>query len=271
MIGSIASLDFSKELVTSEQNDMVDAIALGLNMLSEELNVQVVNKARLDEVNSKLEKFAYTTAHDLKSPLNSQYGLLQLLELSIGPGNADAQEYIDKLKLVNRRMKGLVEGILAYSVTHFRDVAKEPVDWHLLLREVMEVDSVLTSADVEIRGTLPVLPFNKTAATQIVRNLLDNAIKYCDKKRCKITIEAQPFETHYQFSFRDNGPGISHENQEKIFELFNQIEPSYKATSVGIGLATVKGVLDAAGERIWLESAIGEGASFIFTIAKKIQ
>ncbi len=268
MIGCIASLDFSKELPTGSHNDMLDAIALGLNMLSEELNAQVVNREKLDEVNGKLEKFAYTTAHDLKSPLNSQSGLLQLLEMSVGNNNQEALEYITKLKLVNERMKTLVEGILAYSVAHFRDIIKEPVDWNALLLEVMEVDSVFKSADVVIVDTLPVLPFNKVAATQIVRNLLDNAIKYSDKTRCKITIGAEPFENHYQFCFSDNGPGIDPVNHEKIFGLFNQVEPSFKASSVGIGLATVKGILETAGERIWLQSKPGEGASFIFTVSK---
>ena len=270
MIGNIASLDFSKELPTSDQNDMVDAIALGLNMLSEELNAQVVDKAKLDEVNSKLEKFAYTTAHDLKSPLNSQTGLLQLLEMSLDPTNREAIEYITRLKMVNEKMKSLVEGILAYSVAHFKDVTKEKVDWNELLNEVMEVDSVANIADVKVIGTLPVVDFNRTAGIQIIRNLLDNAIKYSDKDRCAIRIEAKSYERHYQFSFTDNGPGIALENQEVIFGLFNQVEPSLKSSSVGIGLATVKGIIEAAGGRIWLESKPGAGASFIFTIIKNL-
>ena len=83
MIAKLASLDFSTELPVSGKQDMIDAISLGLNMLGEELNVQVVARARLDELNEKLEKFAYTTAHDLKSPLNSQAGLLNVLEHTI--------------------------------------------------------------------------------------------------------------------------------------------------------------------------------------------
>jgi len=268
MIGCIASLDFSRELTTSDQNDMFDAIALGLNMLSEELKIQVVDKARLDEVNSKLEKFAYTTAHDLKSPLNSQYGLLQLLELSLDSSNQEAKEYIKRLKLINEKMKSLVEGILAYSVAHFKDVIKEQVDWNELVKEVMEVDTISKFADVQVIGKLPVVLFNKTAGIQVIRNLLDNAIKYSGKERCEIRIEAKAFEKHYQISFTDNGPGIAPENQEKIFGLFNQVEPSFKSSSLGIGLATVKGIIEAAGERIWLESTPGAGASFIFTVAR---
>jgi signal transduction histidine kinase len=268
MIGSIASLDFSRHITTSENNDTLDAIALGLNMLSEELNVQVVDRAMLDEVNHKLEKFAYTTAHDLKSPLNSQYGLLQLLELSIDANNKEAIGYLERMKDVNEKMKNLVEGILAYSVSHLKDVIREEVDWNELLAEVMEIDAISGKADIEVKGRLPVSLFNKAAGIQVVRNLLDNAVKYSNKERCKITIEVEQRPDHCQVAFRDNGPGIPPEHQEKIFMLFNQVEPSLKASSVGIGLATVKGIMEAAGERIWVESTPGGGASFIFTLTR---
>jgi signal transduction histidine kinase len=115
---------------------------------------------------------------------------------------------------------------------------------------------------------LPVSLFNKAAGIQVVRNLLDNAVKYSNKERCKITIEVEQRPDHCQVAFRDNGPGIPPEHQEKIFMLFNQVEPSLKASSVGIGLATVKGIMEAAGERIWVESTPGGGASFIFTLTR---
>jgi signal transduction histidine kinase len=269
MIGSIAALDFSKVLVTSEKNDMIDAISLGLNMLSEELNAQVVHRAELDNVNSKLERFAYTTAHDLKSPLNSQTGLLELLDFAIDDGNSEAKEYVGKLKVINDKMKSLVEGILAYSVAHFKEVAKERVDWNELLAEVMEVDDIAHHADVELMNTLPVGYFNRTSGIQLIRNLLDNAIKYSDKKRCKIVISVNTFVDRHEVSFTDNGPGIAEEHQEAIFGLFNQIEPSVKVSSVGIGLATVKGIIEAAHEQIWLTSKVGEGATFTFTVTKE--
>lgn len=268
MIGSIAALDFSKVLATSNQNDMIDAISLGLNMLSEELNAQVVHKVELDEVNTKLERFAYTTAHDLKSPLNSQTGLLELLDLTVLADNKEAKEYIGRLKVINTKMKNLVEGILAYSVANIKEVVRERVDWNELLAEVIEVDDIVHYADIEQRNALPVTCFNRTSGIQLIRNLLDNAIKYSDKERCKIIITSAAFDNHHEITFADNGPGIAHEHQEAIFGLFNQIERSLKLTSVGIGLATVKGIIEAAGERIWLTSKPGEGAAFTFTVKR---
>ncbi|UII31281.1 HAMP domain-containing histidine kinase [Fulvivirga ulvae] len=269
MIGSMASLDFSKVLEISDRNDMIDAIALGLNMLSEELNAQVVARASLDELNDRLEQFAHTTAHDLKSPLNNQSGLLMLLELALKPSkNSDVETCISKLKLMNEKMKSLVEGILAYSVVHAREVIKEQIDINELLREVMDLDDVSGRAEVVVEGKLPQIFYNKTASVQIIRNLLDNAIKYSDKTKCEIRISSKDLGTHYQLTFKDNGPGIESQYHDKIFELFNKIEPSYKADSVGIGLATVKRIVETGGGRIWVESELGKGSSFHFTLPK---
>lgn len=270
MIGSMASLDFSKSLDVSNRNDMIDAIALGLNMLSEELNAQVVARAKLDELNDKLEQFAYTTAHDLKSPLNNQFGLLQLLEMSINPEpDSEADIFIKKLKLANQKMKNLVEGILAYSVVHSREMTLDLIDLNELLLEVIELDDIANRAEVEVIDKLPVIYFNRTAGIQVIRNLLDNAIKYSDKPVCKITISSVEHEDWHLITFKDNGPGIDQENHQKIFKLFSQVDASYKIDSVGIGLATVKRIIEAAGGEIWLESEPGKGASFMFTLSKK--
>lgn len=269
MIGSMASLDFSRVLKVSDRNDMIDAIALGLNMLSEELNAQMVARASLDELNDRLEQFAHTTAHDLKSPLNNQSGLLMILELTLKPEKgSEVETCINKLKLMNEKMKSLVEGILAYSVVQAREITKERINLNELLREVMELDDVAGRADVVVEGTLPDIFYNRTSSIQIIRNLLDNAIKYSDKNRCKITISAKDLGTHHQITFKDNGLGIESKYHDKIFELFNKIEPSYKAGSVGVGLATVKRIVETGGGRIWVESELGKGASFHFTLPK---
>jgi len=98
MIGRIAALDFTAVLNPSSKNDVVDAIAVGLNMLSEELNSNVVAKTKLDEVNCKLERFAHTTAHDLKSPLNSIVGLVTILEIALKP-DKDSEVHSCLLKI----------------------------------------------------------------------------------------------------------------------------------------------------------------------------
>jgi signal transduction histidine kinase len=268
MISKVAALDFSKTLGPSDKNDMIDAIAIGLNMLSEELNTRVVEKSKLDEVNSKLEKFAYTTAHDLKSPLNSIEGLVGLLEISLDPQQMEVVEYLTRLKVTVNKMKDLVQGILNYSKADFENIQREEISLSGVLIEIMETDQFLHSVNVQINGTLPLIHFNKSAIYQIFRNLIGNAVKYCDKEICELKITTSEMKDHYQISIGDNGPGIPPSKHEGIFQPFNKMNSGKRADSHGVGLSVVKQILETAGEKIWVESAIGKGATFVFTLRK---
>lgn len=270
MIGRIAALDFSQALPTSDKNDMIDAIALGLNMLSEELNTNVVERSKLDDVNRKLEKFAYTTAHDLKSPLNSINGLVSLLEQSIKSARFDeVHEYLELLKTTTEKMKSLVQGILDYSKADAGHIDIAEIDLNEVLKEVIETDRLASSADIKIVGSLPSVKFNRSGMMQIMRNLLSNAVKHGDKELCQVVVRVREKDEHYVICVSDNGPGIAPEDHEKIFELFHTVNPISKTDSHGIGLATVKSILDSFDERIWVESMPGKGSTFCLTIKKK--
>jgi len=266
----MAALDFSQVITTSDENDMIDAIALGLNMLGEELNSNVVERSKLDTVNRKLEKFAYTTAHDLKSPLNAISGLINLIEFSNESGQAEeVKEYIGLLKATTEKMKGLVHGILEYSKTDADHIEKNELDLNIVLKEVIEVDQLTSVADIKIVGALPTVVFNRSALEQVIRNLLNNAVKHATEEICQIVIRSRDKGDCYQLSVTDNGPGIAPQYHEKIFELFHTGEHDAIADSHGIGLATVKNILESFGERVWVESTIGKGATFYFTLRKR--
>lgn len=271
MIGRIAALDFTIVLSPSEKNDTIDAISLGLNMLSEELNSNVIEKTKLDEVNDKLEKFAYTTAHDLRSPLHSIEGLATLLEMSLSSDKkSEVHQYISKLREITKQMKNLISGILNYSKISTKEIKKEKLDLNEIVNEIISVDGISSRAEIRIGNTLPSVLFNRSSIVQIFRNLFDNSIKYSDKEICTIVIQAKEMSDHYEVSVSDNGPGIAFENCEKIFALFTKIGSGCESESHGIGLATVRRVLETDGGKIWVESILGKGASFIFTIKKNI-
>ena len=269
MIGRVASLDFSVTLKPSQNNDMVDAIAIGLNMLSEELNSSVVEKSKLDEVNSKLERFAYTTAHDLKSPLNTISGIVRLMELTINDeAKRDVGDYLSKLKDTVDKMRSLVQGILDYSKADAQSLEKSEIDLNNVFHEIIETDQALHKVNMKIPEPLPVILFNKSGLYQIVRNLINNAVKYCDKEVCELNVGFRVLEDRYHILVSDNGPGIAHENHETIFRLFNQIGSRSKTDSHGIGLHMIRRILETAGEKIWVESSPGNGATFLFTIKR---
>lgn len=269
MIISMASLDFTKNIPFNSKSNEMSAISEGLNMLSEELNTQVVHKAELDKINQKLIRFAHATAHDLKSPLNTSIGLIQLIEMSIDSGEIDdIRIYTSKLKQVNENLKNLITGILKNSKNDKLYSNSEDVDLNEVLQQVIEQKSITNNADIVIKENLPTIPFNKIAAYQLFINLIDNAIKYCDKQRCKIIVHCSELEEVFQIEIEDNGPGIPTEYHNQIFEEFNQINPKASQNSVGIGLATVKGIIESFGGSIWLESKIGKGTTFIFKLKK---
>ncbi len=268
-IAGLAALDYDSEIDIKDNNDELAAIAVGLNMLGEELKAQVVSKNQLTNINSKLEKFAYSTAHDLKSPLNAIAGLVSLIELYSQPENDDLKACIGQLKTVVSNMKNMVIGILNYSRSDSNELDFERLNLHELIQSVIRQDGFGDLAQISIKDQLPVVWFNKISAIQVVRNIFDNAIKYCDKPLCEIAVNVYNKEAHYEIEIKDNGPGIDPKDQSQIFDLFNSLNQPHNSESFGIGLANVKQILQSSGEKIWVESELGAGATFIFTLKKE--
>ncbi|MCX2743913.1 HAMP domain-containing sensor histidine kinase [Mangrovivirga sp. M17] len=266
MIERIAALDLDHKLPVSKNNDRLDAISLGLNMLSEELKDNTVEKEQLDKTNKKLEQFAYSTAHDLKSPLNSLSGLVYLLANTVSEENSDAQDIIVKIASTVDKMKNLVHGILEYSVVADPTELKSEVNLKEIVNEIIETDRYEDNITIRVDHFEKKIEFNRTILLRILRNLISNAVKYCDKPNCEIKIKVTEKENKAVISVIDNGPGIPFDEKDKIFELFHKYDPEGTHESQGIGLATVKNLLQSTGEDIWVESKEGKGSNFYFTI-----
>jgi signal transduction histidine kinase len=134
----------------------------------------------------------------------------------------------------------------------------------------MELDSVHEHAQVQVKKKLPNVLLNTTLGIQIFRNLLDNAIKYNDKKQCLITINYRQLKNQIEISISDNGPGIDLEHCQQIFKIFEQGSSKLTKGSLGIGLATVKNIVDVVGGSIRVESEPGNGANFILTLKQTV-
>ncbi|MBI3521027.1 MAG: HAMP domain-containing histidine kinase [Bacteroidetes bacterium] len=269
MISSMASLDFSERLDTEITNDPIDVISYGLNMLSEELEHNVVKKSKLEEINMNLEKFSYTVAHDLKSPLNTISALISLIEMENEKiVNSKIQEYIHLIKETNDRSRNMVNGILEYSRLNFRNVSMQKIDFGELCSKIAKEYSINKRVIISIDTPMPEVYYDETALTQVLNNLLSNAIKHNDKDLCKIGISAIDKENHYEIRISDNGPGILDEQKNKIFNLFEN-QNSRNSNSTGIGLAIVKRIINETYGSIEVESDENKGATFIFTIQKK--
>ena len=116
---------------------------------------------------------------------------------------------------------------------------------------------------------MPVYECNETRIAQVFQNLLGNAVKYTDKPRGQIRVGCVEEESFWKFSVKDNGPGIEKKYFDKVFELFKTLVPPDKGGGTGIGLATVKRIVEMYGGSVWLDSEPGKGSTFFFSLPKR--
>ncbi|MEG9326746.1 GAF domain-containing sensor histidine kinase [Salinimicrobium catena] len=229
-------------------------------------------QAALEQKYQDLERFASVVSHDIKSPLANIISLTELLkEENKGNLSAETMEYLDFLEESSQSLRRYVDGLLKfYRSEKLLEKKEEDVELGSFFEEVAGLYNV--DADVEINypknGILQNV--NKAALSQIFLNLLANALKYNHKPRRQVVVLYKASETFYEFEVNDNGEGIPEENIGKIFDLFTTLEQNdrYGNMGNGIGLATVKKLIDHMGGEISVESTEGEGSSFKFKIKR---
>ena len=228
-------------------------------------------KDELEEKNTELIQFTYTVSHDLKSPLVTINGYLGYIEQDAASGN------IERLKKDTRRiqeavnkMHALLTDLLELSRIGRMMNAPESVPFDDLIRDAMDTVHGQLEAHhftVQIQSNLPTVHGDRQRLTEVLQNLLDNAAKYMgDQPDPRIEIGQQGEDGGMPVFFvKDNGIGIAPEYHERIFGLFNKLDAQSEGT--GIGLALVKRIVEFHGGRIWVESELGKGATFCFTLS----
>ena len=236
-----------------------------------ELEIKVEERTQdLRKSNKELEKFAYIVSHDLKAPLR---GINQLAEWT----SEDYSKVLDKegkknLKMLKERtfrMNDMIEGILQYSRVGRTEGKAEKVDLNKLLKDVIDLLSPPDNIKITVKNKLPKYKADRTRLTQLFENLINNAIKYIDKPQGIIKIGCAEEADEWKFSISDNGPGIEEKYFEKIFKIFQTLESKESDKSTGAGLAITKKIIDLYKGRIWLESEMGKGTTFYFTLPKQ--
>jgi len=241
---------------------------------ADELNYLLAVLARtniaLEKRNQELDQFAYVTSHDLKAPLRAIANLSQWIEEDLSEQlTEDTQHQMNLLRGRVHRMEALINGLLEYSRVGRLHTATVKVSVAQVLDEVIDSLSPPQTFTIEVGANLPELVTERLPLEQVFSNLIGNAIKHHPQMDGKVQISVREQDEFYEFAVADNGSGIDPQYHEKVFGIFQTLEARDKSENTGIGLAIVKKIVESQGGSIWIESQLGQGATFRFTWPKK--
>lgn len=242
--------------------------------VAERRRVQAERESLITELEAKtteMERFTYTVSHDLRSPLVTIKGFLDLLERRL-PEQTDERVYSDMRRIhsATERMKRLLDDLLEVSRAGQLSRPRESVDLTQLARQALELTAGSLSAagvDAAIESGLPVVCGERDSLLQVFQNLIENAAKFTGRQASPvIRIGARQDGDQAVSYVRDNGLGIDPSHHDRIFGVFTQLDPD--GSGSGVGLALVRRIIESHGGRVWVESeGTGTGSTFCFTIA----
>lgn len=265
----LAARDFALQVRTDTNDELAD---VGRDLLVAAGNLRT-SYSGLQRSNEDLEHFAHAVSHDLREPLRTIRVFSQMLErrhaATLG---LEASQQLAQISNAALRLDELIEGILAYSrLTHTGSDGLEEVNVAEVVETVLRNLQVMISesgAEISVES-LPCIYASRVQMIQVFQNLIGNALKYRRKDvKPSIRISAKQELNCWIFRIKDNGIGISPQHQQRIFEPFQQIEPS-RAGGVGLGLATAKRMIEQQGGDLWVHSDGANGSEFFFSMPSR--
>ena len=243
-----------------------DGRVIGVNSMVQEITERKKTLATLEERNQELNRFAHVVSHDLKAPLRAVSNLSQWIEDDLeGLLPADTQYQMTLLRHRVDRMAATIDGLLDYACIGQSNTLPEEFSVAELLTEAIDSLAPPPDFNIVISSHLPTLTTHRLRLFQVFANLIGNAIRHHDRSDGSLHISGQDCGDFYEFTLTDDGPGIDPEHHEKIFAIFQSINPQNSPDSTGIGLSIVKKIVETEGGTIRLESQLGQGATFYFT------
>ena len=225
---------------------------------------------KVDNINKELKDFVSIVSHDLKAPLRGIKTLANWILSDCSDKLGDqASEQMNLLLERVERMYSLIEGTLQYSRAGREQEKQVQVDLNKFVPEIINMVVPPENITVTIENELPVIECEETHIMQLFQNLLSNAIKYMDKPQGWIKVGCAEQDGFWTFSVADNGPGIEERNFERIFKIFQALPTSPDFEGTGVGLTVAKKIVELYDGKIWVESKVGEGSIFFFTLPKQ--
>lgn len=260
---------FSRVDITALQSmaDQVGNAIKNARLFTERANLITELEGR----NTELERFSYTVSHDLKTPLVTIRGFLGYLREDIKSGdNERFDKDLNRIANAADRMQALLNNLLELSRVGRIINPPEDIPFGQIVQEALSL--VIGPSDeerikVDVQPGLPTVHGDHPRLVEVMQNLISNAVKFMGSQPAPlIEIGSKDFDKDGKpvFFIRDNGIGIEPQYHERIFGLFNRLDPGINGT--GIGLTLVRRIVEIHGGRIWVESELGKGATFLFTL-----
>jgi signal transduction histidine kinase len=268
-------------LKTEQLQEMVKERTDELTRANEQLTKEIAERReaqqkqtelieKVDSINKELKDFASIVSHDLKAPLRGIKSLANwLLEDYSDRLDAQGKDQINLLLGRVERMYNLIDGVLQYSIVGRTGDQVTPVDLNKFIPEIIDMLVPPENITVTIENEMPIVECEETQIMQLFQNLLNNAIKYMDKPEGRIKVGCTEVNGDWQFSVSDNGPGIEEKYFQRIFTMFQAVSVREELQGTGVGLTVAKKIVELHGGRIWVESKVGGGSTFFFTLPKK--
>lgn len=278
VVGIIDSEHPQKNFFTKEHLNLLKNVAhlasvqlTNATNLEKRIEAESQNKELLKDLkrsNKELRDFAHIVSHDLKSPLRSINALISWFQEDYAEVlDEDAAETFVKLNNKLEQMDSLIDGILRYSsVSDKNIIVVQNVVVKNVLEDIKNILYIPPHISLVFPDNLPEINADKTRIKQLFQNLISNAIGHIDKEVGIVEVKFEELKRHWKFSVSDNGVGISKAYHEKIFKIFQTL--GQKGKSTGIGLSIVKKIIELYKGEIYLESEVGKGTTFFFTLKK---
>lgn len=272
-IGVLAVHSYEQEMYSHEHLTLLQSIAhlAGISIEKAQLYQEIIRKSReIEARNKELDDFTYVVSHDLKEPLISVEGYTKMLRheyqdvLDEGGG-----EYLQAVMDSCLHMKRLIDDLLLLSRISKLTEKRSRIPLKLLIADVLEELRFSTrerKAEIILQPDLPEIVAVDTHLRIVFRNLVSNALKFCDKSIPRIEIGSMMTEDLATLYVRDNGIGIDPTHFDKIFLIFQRLHRKDEYEGVGAGLTIVRKIVESHGGKIWVESTVGQGTTFFFTI-----
>lgn len=227
--------------------------------------------------NLELENFAYVASHDIKQPLRTITSFSQLIKRRFAEAKEVPEsvgEYLEFIISGARNLNTMIQGLLDHAkVGQIGEYRFQMTDMNRVVKSVeLGLNQQIQESGAALRyEDLPEIFAEPTRMTQLLQNLISNALKFRrEGESICVAVEAESEDQYWLFTVKDNGIGIPEEKQEAVFNMFTKLHAKEQFQGHGIGLATCKKIVEMHGGRIWLESTLGQGTTFYFTINKNL-